>query len=37
MFQGPTGKALSYFNSIGYICPATKDPADFLVAVSGWV
>eukprot|EP01038_Epipyxis_sp_PR26KG_P004915 gene4915-6878_t len=30
IFQGPRGEVLPYFDSLGYICPATVDVADFL-------
>jgi ABC-type multidrug transport system ATPase subunit len=30
IYQGPTQSAVEYFESIGYICPKSVDPADFL-------
>lgn len=34
MYQGPPGKSVSHFESLGYRLLPDVDPADFLLAVS---
>merc|ERR1712054_489790 len=33
VYQGPTAKALAYFNLIGFDMPANENPADFMMDV----
>jgi len=33
IYEGPTRKAVEYFNGLGYRCPHDVDAADFLLSV----
>lgn len=34
VYMGPTTDALSYFNSLGYLCPPYLNPADFFIDIT---